>query len=84
MEFLPSPNINEKVSGKVSLVATSGSWMDPIINYLKSKRLADNKQETRMIRLRSARYMILEDVLYKKGYLLPSTFDAWLLKRQVM
>ena len=35
MKFLPSPSINEKESSKVNLVATSGSWMDPIINYLK-------------------------------------------------
>ena len=44
--------------------------MDSIIDYLKNKMLPDNKQESRRIRLRSTRYVILDDVLYKRGCLL--------------
>ena len=43
---------------------TIGSWMEPIISYLKDKNLPDNKDEARKIRLRLAQYMILGDVLY--------------------
>ena len=75
MKFLSSSSINEKESGKVSLVAINGSWMDPIIDYLKNKRLPNNKQDARRIRLRSAREVILADVFYKRGYSLP-TFNA--------
>ena len=70
MEFLLNSSINENESGKVSLIATSGSWMDLIIDYLKSKRLPNNKQKARKIRLGSTKYVILKDVLYKREYLL--------------
>ena len=45
--------------------------MDPITSYLKDKKVLDNKDEARKIRLRSARYVILRDVLCKRGYSLP-------------
>lgn len=47
---------------------TIRSWMDHIISYLKDKNLPDNKDEARKILLRLARYVILGDVLYKRGY----------------
>lgn len=45
--------------------------MDPIISYLRDRKLPNNKQEARKIKLRSAQYMILGEVLYKRGYSLP-------------
>ena len=41
--------------------------MDHSISYLRDKKLLDNKDEARKTRLRSARYVILEDLLYKRG-----------------
>lgn len=45
--------------------------MDPIVDYLKDKKLLDDKQEARRVKLRLTRYVNLEDVLYKKRYSLP-------------
>lgn len=45
--------------------------MDPIIGYLGDRKFYDYKQEPRSVKLSSARYVILGDVLYKKGYSLP-------------
>lgn len=45
--------------------------MDLVVSYLRDKKLPDNKDEARKIRLNSARYVILGDVLYKSGYSLP-------------
>lgn len=45
--------------------------MDPITSYLRDKKLPDNKDEARKIMLSSAQYVILGDVLYKRGYSLP-------------
>ena len=77
---MPRLSINEKESGKVSFIPTSESWMDPIIDYLKIKgcQTIIKKQEERRVKLRSERYMILEDVVYKKVILtalpmMPST-----------
>ena len=40
--------------------------MDHSISYLKDKKLLDNKDKARKIRLRSARYVILGDVLHNR------------------
>lgn len=42
--------------------------MDTIIRYLRDRNLLDNKKKVRKIKLRLARYVILGDVLYKRGY----------------
>ena len=71
VEFLQNPSINHEENKEINLVNTIGSWIDPIISYLKDKKLPDHKDKARKIRLRSARYMILGDVQYKRGYSLP-------------
>lgn len=45
--------------------------MDPVIGYLGDRKFSYYKQEPRSVKLSSARYVILGDVLYKKGYALP-------------
>ena len=42
--------------------------MDPIISYLKDGKLPDDKLEAKRLRCKSARYTILQDVLYKRGF----------------
>ena len=44
--------------------------MDPIIAYLKNCELPQEKMEARILRLKAARYMLYDDKLYKKGYLM--------------
>ena len=45
--------------------------MIPIISYLKDGSLPEGKDEARKLRVRSARYVLLNDVLYKKGFSQP-------------
>ena len=45
--------------------------MSPIIRFSRDKRLPDNKKKAKKIKLRLAWYVILKDVLYKRGYSLP-------------
>ena len=45
--------------------------MTPIISYLKDGSLPKRKDEARRLRVRSARYVLLNDVLYKRGFLQP-------------
>ena len=42
--------------------------MTPIISYLKDGSLLERKDEARRLRVRSARYVLLNDVLYKRGF----------------
>ena len=48
-----------------------GNWMAPIISYLKDGRLPEEKDEARKLRVRSARYVLMNEVLYKRGFSQP-------------
>ena len=66
IQYLPSidiPNVRQ--------VQNKGSWMAPIISYLKDGTLPKGKDEARKLRVRSARYILLNDILYKRGFSQP-------------
>ena len=50
--------------------------MTPIISYLKDGSLPEGKDEARRLRVRSVRYVLLNDVLYKRGFSQP--YLRWL------
>jgi len=39
--------------------------MTPIVVYLKDGRLPEDKDEARTLRIRAAKYVLIEEVLYK-------------------
>ena len=45
--------------------------MTPIVYYLKEGWLPEDKVEARKIQIRVARFVIIDDVLYRRGYSLP-------------
>ena len=45
--------------------------MAPIISYLKDGRLPGVKDEAKKLRVRAARYVLLDEVLYKRGFSQP-------------
>ena len=51
----------------VTYVQSKSSWMDPILAYIRDGKLLPNQSEARNIRVRSSRFTILNDELYKKG-----------------
>ena len=42
--------------------------MTPIVHYLKEGRLLEDKTEVRKLQIRAARFVIIDDVLYRRGY----------------
>ena len=56
---------------KVLQVQNEGNWMTPIISYLKDENLPEGKDEAKRLRVRSTRYVLLNDVLYKRGFSQP-------------
>ena len=42
--------------------------MTSIISYLKNESLPEGKDEARKLRVRSARYVLLNEVLHKRGF----------------
>ena len=46
-------------------------WMTPIVHYLRKGWLPKDKIEARKIQIRVACLVIIDDVLYRRGYSLP-------------
>ena len=45
--------------------------MTLIVLYLKDEKLPEGKDEVRKLRVRAARYFLMDEVLYKKGFSQP-------------
>ena len=56
---------------KVQQIENKGNWMTPIVTYLKDRRLPEKKDEARKVRVRSTRYVLMDKVLYKRGFSQP-------------
>nr|KYP56992.1 Gypsy retrotransposon integrase-like protein 1 [Cajanus cajan] len=68
-ETLHSPSLNNKVVN-VSDNEDLG-WMIGIWNYLKDRTLPEGKDEARKMRMRSAKFVIIGDELFKRGVSAP-------------
>ena len=62
-QYVPSIDLPE-----VQQVENEGNWMTPIISYLKDGRLPEGKDEAKKLKVWSARYVLLNEVLYKRGF----------------
>ncbi|KAL6288531.1 hypothetical protein ACE6H2_006041 [Prunus campanulata] len=56
---------------EIHAVRQDPSWMDPILAYLTSGTLPTDKIEAKTLRRRSARYILLNQILYRRGHSLP-------------
>ena len=59
IQYIPSIDIP-----KVQQVESKGNWMTPIVSYLKNERLLEEKDEARKLRVRLARYILMDEVLF--------------------
>ena len=53
---------------KVQQIENRENWMTPIVSYLKDGKLPKGKDEARKLRIRAARYVLMDKVLYKRGF----------------
>jgi ribonuclease HI len=56
---------------EVSPIDVSNSWMTPIVNYLEDETLPLDTVEARKLKVRSTRFILIQGVLYKRGFSLP-------------
>ena len=45
--------------------------MTPIVIYLKDGRLPEDKDEAKRLRIKAAKYILINEVLYKRGFFQP-------------
>ena len=68
MEVEKYPSIEEMPTFAIQ---KANSWMTPIIAFLQDKHLPQNTEEAKKLKKRAARFTILNDTLYKKGFSMP-------------
>ena len=53
---------------EVQQIENRENWMTPIVSYLKEGKLPERKDEARKLRVRATRYVLMDEVLYKRGF----------------
>ena len=66
IQYLPSIDFPE-----VQQIEGEENWMTSIVSYLKDGKLLEGKDEAKKLRVRSARYVLIDEVLYKRGFSQP-------------
>ncbi|CAL8136891.1 unnamed protein product [Prunus armeniaca] len=68
IEFLDQPSTRAPL---ICVIDQSATWMDPITQFLQNQTLPADPAAARRVRYRSARYLIINGALYKRGFSLP-------------
>ena len=68
MEVQKHPSIEEVLTFASQ---SANSWMTPIMSFLQDRHLPQNTEEAKKIKNRAARFTILNDALYKRGFSMP-------------
>ncbi|KAK3029305.1 hypothetical protein RJ639_040141 [Escallonia herrerae] len=69
LEFLKDRSISSQI--EIGIIDQDPCWMDTIIKFLSTSELPSERHEARNLRVRAARYALVEGVLYKKSFSLP-------------
>ena len=49
-------------------ITVEENWTTPLIAYLRSGILPDGKDAARKLKVQASRFVLIKDVLYKKGF----------------
>ena len=52
-------------------IGSESNWTTTIASYLKDGVLPDEKKAARKLKVRAARFILIKDVLYKRGFSCP-------------
>ncbi|XP_050241072.1 uncharacterized protein LOC126689967 [Quercus robur] len=66
IQYVPSVDLPE-----VQQIGNEENWMTPIVSYLKDGRLLEARDEAKKLRIKAARYVLMDEVLYKRGFSQP-------------
>ena len=66
VQYMPSIDLI-----KVQQLEGKENWMTLIVAYLRDGRLPEERNEVRKLRIRPAKYVLIDEVLYKRGFSQP-------------
>ena len=68
-KVLPFVQISPLIDGiSMQEIGSENHWTTPITSYLKDVVLLDGKEAARKLKVQAARFVMIKDVLYKKGF----------------
>ncbi|GFS40362.1 hypothetical protein Acr_00g0068110 [Actinidia rufa] len=78
VDVISVPSIEEAQSSVLVNTQLGLSWMDPIVNYLRTDQLPDDRKEAHKIRIKAAQFWISPTGdLYKRSYQGPYLLGYW-------
>ena len=66
IQYMPNINLPE-----VLQIGGDENWMTPIVGYLKEGKLPQGRDEAHKLRIKLAKYVLMDEVLYKKSFSQP-------------
>ena len=66
VQYMPSIDLPE-----MQQIRGEEYWMTPIVGYLKERKLPQGRDEARKLRIKSAKYILMDNVLYKRVFSQP-------------
>ena len=63
IQYMPSIDLLE-----MQQLEGEENWMTSIVAYLRDGRLPKERDKARKLRIRSAKYVLMDKVLYKRGF----------------
>ena len=66
IQYMPSIDLSE-----ILHIEGEENWMTPIVSYLKDGKLPEGKDKARKLRVKLARYILMDKVLYKRDFSQP-------------
>ena len=66
VQYMPSIDLPE-----VQQIGGEENWMTPIVGYLKEGKLPQGRDEAHKLRIKSVKYILMDNVLYKRGFSQP-------------
>ena len=52
----------------VQEICSNNSWTAPLASYLRDGVLPDGKEVARKLKVQAARFVLIKDVMYKRGF----------------
>ena len=53
---------------EVHQIEEEENWMTPIVAYLKDGRLLEDRDKAKKLKVRVAKYVLIDNVLYKRDF----------------
>ena len=66
IQYRPSMDLPE-----VQQIEGEKNWMTPIVGYLKEGKLTQGRDEACKLKIKSTKYILMDEVLYKRGFSQP-------------